>query len=95
MSGDQLTDYQEHFNSLPRVVLDCSVRDQIFPESQYNSLHNRLHSLKSEVKDLAFLLEQKKQVCESLQSQVRDLQGSRSWKITAPFRALGDCFHRS
>ena len=94
-SRDQLTDYQLHFNSLPRVVLDCSVRDQICPESRYNLLHNRLHSIESEAKDLAFLLEQQKQVSGSLQSQIRDLQSSRSWKITSPLRALVDCFRCS
>ena len=29
-SSDQLTSFQEHFNSLPRVVLECSARDQLF-----------------------------------------------------------------
>ena len=34
-AGDQLTTFQECFNSLPRVVLDCSVHDQLLPETDF------------------------------------------------------------
>ena len=36
-SSDQLAGFKEHFNSVPRAVLECSVRDQLLPESD---IHN-------------------------------------------------------
>ena len=89
-SGDQLTTYQECFNSLPRPVLECSARDHLLPEADFGSLQNRLHSIESEAQNLAFSLGQREQDCASLQRQLSDLQSSHSWKITAPFRALVD-----
>ena len=91
-SSDQLTSYQEHFNSLPRAVLECSARDQLLPEADFGLLQNRLHSIEDETKDLAFSLEQRDRDCESLHRQLRDLQRSHSWKITAPLRAFVDFF---
>ena len=35
-------------------------------------------------------LEQRDQDCELLQYQLNDLRNSRSWKITAPLRAIGN-----
>ena len=91
-SGDQLTTYQEYFNSLPRSVLECSARDHLLPEADLGSLQNRLHSIESESHNLASSLEQREQDCASLKRQISDLRGSHSWKITAPFRALVDFF---
>ena len=91
-SGDQLISYQEHFNSLPRAVLECSAREQLLPEADFGLLHNRLHSIEAETQNLAFSLEQRERDCASLQRQLSDLQNSHSWKITAPLRALVDFF---
>ena len=94
-SSNQLTSYKEHFNFLPRVVLDCSVRDQILPEAGFVLLQNRLNSIESEAQSLALSLEERERDCASLRRQIRDLQASHSWKITAPFRALADFFRLS
>ena len=87
-SGDQLITFQEHFNSLPRAVLECSARDQLLPEADLILFKNRLHTIESEAQNLAFSLEQLELHCASLQRQLSDLQESRSWKVTAPLRAL-------
>ena len=89
---DQLQSYQEHFSSLPRAVLECSTREQIFPESEHSLLNNRLNHASAESQKLVFTLEQRERDCASLQRQVRDLQSSHSWKITAPFRVLVNFF---
>ena len=91
-ASDKITSYQEHFNSLPRAVLECSARDQLLPEADFSLLQRRLHSLESETQNLAFYLEQREQDCASLHRQLSDLQSSHSWKITAPIRALLDFF---
>ena len=91
-SGDQLASYKEHFNSLPRVVLDCSVSDQLLPEAGFGLLQNRLNSIESETQNLALCLEKRERDCALLQRQLSDLQSSHSWKITAPIRALLDFF---
>ena len=88
MASNRLTSYQEYFNHLPRSVLECSAREELLPECDLRQLHNRLHSVKADNQNLVFLLEQREQDCVSLQHQLRDLQGSNSWKITAPIRAL-------
>ena len=87
-AGDQLTTFQESFNSLPRPILECSSRDHLLPEADFGLLQNRLHFIESEARNLAFSLEKREQDCESLKRQISDLQSSHSWKITAPFRAL-------
>jgi len=91
-AGDQLTTYQEHFASLPRAVLECSVRDQLVLEADFSMLQNRLHSIEAETQNLASLLEQRERDCASLDLLVRDLQSSHSWRITAPLRTLFDFF---
>ena len=88
----QLQSYQEHFSSLPRAVLECSVREQVFQESNHGLLKNRLNHASAENQKLVFTLEQRERDCASLQRQVRDLQSSHSWKITAPFRVLVNFF---
>ena len=91
-SSDQLRTYQEHFNYLPRAILECSVRDQLLPEADFGLLQNNLRSIKAEAQNLALSLEQRERDCVSLELKVRDLQSSHSWKITAPLRALLDFF---
>ena len=89
-ASDQLISFQEHFNSLPRAIMECSAREQLLPEADFGLLQNRFHSIESEAQNLAFSLEQREQDCASLKRQLRNLKGSHSWKITAPFRALVD-----
>ena len=89
-SSDRLTSYKECFNSLPRAVLECSVREQILSETDTGLLNKRLRSVEAESQNLVSLLEQRELDCVSLERKLMDLQGSRSWKITAPLRALGD-----
>ena len=89
-ASNQLNSYKEHFNALPGAVLECSAREELFPESNTSLLHNRLHSIESENKKLSFSLERRELDCISLQSQVRGFQNSFSWRITAPLRFLVD-----
>ena len=89
-SSDQLTSFQEHFNPLPRAVLECSARDQLIPEADLSLLHHRLCNIESEMRNAGSSLEQRDRDCELLQYQLNDLRNSRSWKITAPLRAIGD-----
>ena len=84
--------YQEHFNFLPRAVLECSAREQILPECEHISLHHRLRDVESRNQNLVLSLEQRERDCVSLQRQVTDLRGSHSWKVTAPVRALSNFF---
>ena len=105
---DKLTSFQEHFNSLPRAVLECSARDQLLPEAETSSLRNSLNCMESEMRKIGCSLEQRDRDYVSLQSQLednqraldlvqdqlRDLQNSTSWRITAPLRALGKFFRQ-
>ena len=91
-SRDQLSSYKEHFNSMPRVVLECSVREQLFPDADFGLQYNRSNSVKSQAEALAFSLEESERERKSLQRKVRDIQNSRSWKITAPIRVLASFF---
>ena len=90
--NDQLTSYKEHFSSLPRSVLECSSREQIFPEGDFCLLNKRLHSIEAEARNIALSLEQCEEDCAALRLQVKNLQASHSWKVTAPFRAAVDFF---
>ena len=77
---------------MPRAVLDCSVYEQLSPEVQAIFLKNRVRAIELEMSGLASSLE-KTEVCStSLKYQLKDLQNSHSWKITAPIRALVDFF---
>ena len=103
-ASDQLASFQEQFNSLPRVVLECAVRDQLLLEAEASSLKDRLNFVEAEMRNVASSLEQRERDCASLQHQVhdsqralhlaqnqlRELHGSHSWKITSPIRAMGD-----
>ena len=89
---DRLANFREHFNALPRAVLECSARDQLLPEADFSLLHKRLHSLEAETQNLALSLGQREQECASLHRQLWDLRRSHSWKITAPIRGLVDFF---
>ena len=91
-ASDKLTCYQEHFNSLPRTVLECSARERLLPEGDFCLLNNRLHSMEAETQNLALSLEQRERDCASLQRQLSDLKVSHSWRITAPLRTLGEFF---
>ena len=91
-ASDQLTSYQEQFNSLPRAVLECTAHDEMLPEAEVRLLRNRLHSIEAETQNLVFSLERRERDCELLQRQINDLHSSHSWKITAPLRALGNFF---
>ena len=84
-SSDQLICYKEQFNSLPRAVLECSVREQIFPECDFGLICNSLHSIENKTQKFALLLEQSERECESYKRQIDDLRSSRSWQITALF----------
>ena len=75
---------------MPRVVLECSARDQLIPEADFSLLHNRLCIIESEMRNAGASLEQRDRDCELLQYQLNDLRNSRSWKITAPLRAIAD-----
>ena len=66
----KLISYQEQFNSLPRAVLECSVREQILPECDFLCSCNRLHSIESETQNLASSLEQRERDCASYQRQI-------------------------
>ena len=91
-SDNKLTLFQEQFNALPRVVLECSARDQLLPESQAIFLRDRLHLIESEMRDVVSSFEQEERNCASLRHELNDLQNSRSWKITSPLRAVSDYF---
>ena len=77
---------------MPRSVLECSSREQIFPEGDFCLLSKRLHSIEAETQNLAISLEQREEDCAALRRQVKDLQASHSWKVTAPLRAVVDFF---
>ena len=87
-ASDKLISFQEHFNSLPRAVLECCSREQLLPESDLNLLNNRIYSMEAEAQDLVFSLKQRERDCALLQRQLSDLSLSHSWRITAPLRAL-------
>ena len=89
-ASDQLNCFKEYFDSMPRPVLECSARDQLLPESETIRLKNRLLLVESEKQNVASSLEQQKRDCALLQLQLQGLQDSRSWKITAPLRAVVD-----
>ena len=103
-SDDQLSSFKEHFDSMPRVVLECSMRDHISPESEVIFLQKRLHSIESEMSNVSISLEQRERDLALLQDQfehdqrslhlaecqLRDLLNSRSWQLTRPLRALID-----
>ena len=91
-SSDKLASFQEHFSSLPRPVLECSVQNQLSPETQASLLKNRLYLKESEMRNISSSLEKRNQDCLLLEAKLRDLKNSRSWKITAPLRSLGDFF---
>ena len=91
-ASDQLSSYKEHFNSMPREVLECSVREQLFPDADFGMQYNRSNSVKSQAEALAFSLEESERERKSLQRKVRDIQNSHSWKITAPIRVLANFF---
>lgn len=87
-SSDKLSSFKEHFDSIPRVILECSMRDLLVPEAEIRQYRTRLIHMESEINNLSSSLEQRDQECSLLRSQLRDLQSSRSWKITAPLRAF-------
>ena len=103
---NKLISFKEHFNSMPRAVLECSARDQLLPEAETNFLRNSLNCLESEMRNVGCSLEQRERDCVLLQSQLqdnqraldlvqdqlRDLRNSRSWRITAPLRAFAKFF---
>ena len=91
-SGDCLSSFKEHFNCLPRVVLECSMREKFLPEADLLSLKNRLHSVESQRHDIGLLLQESQRDCALLRDQLSALQKSRSWKITAPLRSLANIF---
>ena len=95
IEADKLTIYREVFNSIPRAVLECSVREQLLPENRFSLLQSRLHSLESETQEKVFSLEQREQDCVSLRRQIDDIRSSLSWKITAPLRSLVNLFRRT
>ena len=92
-ANDQLSSFQEQFSHLPRIVLECSARDKLLPESEVNTLQSRLYTLESDIQNLASSLAQKEFDNDLLNKHLRDLMGSRSWKITAPLRFLGEFLH--
>ena len=97
-----MTSYQENFNCLPRVVLEFSARDQLASEAELFFLRHRVKCTQAEIQNVASSLEVRERDCVSLRNQVnesqqalqhaqqhlRELQDSRSWKITSPLRAL-------
>ena len=89
-SSDQLISFRDEFNSLPRSMLECSMREQLLPETEVSLLQNRLYSIESEMRNVSSTLEQRERDCVSLRHQLRDLRNSLSWKITSPLRAFGD-----
>ena len=93
--ADKVLIYREVFNSIPRAVLECSVREQLLPENRFSLLQSRLHSLESEAQEKVFSLEQREQDCVSLRRQIDDIRSSLSWKITAPLRSLVSLFRRT
>ena len=89
---DKIQSHQEQFNFIPRSVLECSAWERVLAESDHSLLSNRLNDEASENQNLLLSLEQLDRDCVSFQRQLRDLQTSHSWNITAPFRVLGDFF---
>ena len=83
---------KEHFNSLPRAVLECSSRDHFSSESEYSDLQQKFQCVKDDMRATVSSLEQRERDCESFQRQLLDLRNSRSWRITAPLRAFSDLF---
>ena len=88
-STDQLNCFKEQFNFLPRVVLDYSARDHLTPEADVGLLRQRLKQMEHEMQNACSSLEQRERDYSVLQAQLRDLTNSRSWKVSAPLRALG------
>ena len=89
-SGNKLISYKENFNLLPRAILECSAREQLLIESDMILLNSRLRSIEDKNKNLVCSLGQRERDCVLLQRQIRDLEGSSIWKITAPLRAVID-----
>ena len=87
-ASNKLASFQEHFDSLPRVLLESSAREQLLPEAKTIVLSNRLKNTESELEKASFSLKQRERDCDRLQYQLRGLQTSRSWRITAPLRML-------
>ena len=92
--SDLLASFQEHFNSLPRAVLECSAREHLLPEADISFLQNSLHQGESEMHNMVLSLERKERECLLIRHQLDDLRNSRSWKITAPLRAFGGFLRR-
>ena len=89
-AGDQIACYKEQFDVLPRAVLECSESDQLLPETEVQLLHQRLHSIGSEMHAVSNSLAQQQQDCALLHNQLADLQSSHSWRITEPLRIFVD-----
>ena len=79
-SENQLDVFQEYFNSVPRVVLECSVRDQLLPEAEAISLRDRLHTVESKMSDVISSFEQQERNCASLRHQLCNLKRLHSWR---------------
>ena len=91
-STDQLSNFKEHFNFLPRAVLEHSVRDHLFPETKYLLLQERFNLLESEVHSIGCSLQKREHDCALLRNEIRDIRNSHSWKITSPLRVLANFF---
>ena len=47
-SSDKLNSFKEHFDSIPRVILECSMRDLLVPEAEVRQYRTRLIHMESE-----------------------------------------------
>ena len=94
-SSDQVASFQEQFSFLPRAVLECSVQDQLLPEVEASSVKNRLVLIELEMSNLRSSLEEKEMSCSSLEYQLRALQNSHCWRLTAPFRSIFNFIKRA
>tara|TARA_Y100001933_G_C18947663_1_gene542315 strand:- start:142 stop:1128 length:987 start_codon:yes stop_codon:yes gene_type:complete len=87
-SSDPILSFQEHFNSLPRAVLECSSRDQFVPEAEVSILHSRFNDMHADYQNVCSSLERCEQDCASLKQSLNAILNSSSWKITAPLRKI-------
>ena len=70
-SSERLTCFQEHFNALPRVVLESTAFDKLVRKAEV-LLQHRLHLIEAEMRDVYASLEHREQECSLLNNKLSD-----------------------
>ncbi|TCD58136.1 hypothetical protein [Synechococcus sp. BS55D] len=102
----RLEAFREQFAALPRAALEAIGRERMLPEAEQADLNPRCQQLEAELEGAQATVDaqgdqlaQQQTQLRHLQTQLLDaqrqlyaLQASRSWRLTAPLRAIGDRF---